>query len=316
MRAECDTPPHDAALLEATTIILLSHNRLDDIESNLPKYLDIVREYGAELIVVDNASTDGSREYLERVVGTYQYLKVILNSENLGVAGGRNSASEFASRKYRLMIDDDTIISKSDIVKMLEYIDSNREIGALSPKIVHAKTGSDQNNHGSQVLHVSNFHGACHLLRSEACKKVGQIDHLCSFGGEELDLSIRLRSEGYQVVFYPYSTAYHNSIIRPGIEGLRRRRLRVFNFTRLHFKHFSKATASKFALRYFVSQAISAIRERKVIWVLYFVSDFISGVRKGLHHSKPVSKEVQNFYNRIDIRPDFGNIPLIHKIRR
>jgi GT2 family glycosyltransferase len=83
-----------------------------------------------EIIVVDNASTDGSAEILKRLKG--QSFKAILNSTNLGFARANNQGIKIADGRYVLLLNSDTEIKDNVLGEMLAYMDKNTKAGIVS----------------------------------------------------------------------------------------------------------------------------------------------------------------------------------------
>jgi glycosyltransferase involved in cell wall biosynthesis len=71
--------------------------------------------YGLEIVVVDNASTDGTRECLERPFDDRGGFTMVANEENLGVGAGRNSGRERTTRDFVVILDEDTRITSDQL---------------------------------------------------------------------------------------------------------------------------------------------------------------------------------------------------------
>lgn len=295
-------------------VVVLSYNRVEELKNNIASILVDLLKYGCQVIIVDNFSTDGSREYLESLADQHRGLVLIFNDSNLGVAGGRNAGRNLIGNKFILHLDDDTKVAIEDIEFLCEIMENNQDIGVLSPKIIHPLTLQVQNEHGVGMCDVGNYHGACHLVRKEAMTLVGDIDPLCVFGGEELDYSIRMKAVGYRVCYTSQVTVFHNSMIRDSPEAKWRRKKRVYNFSRIHFKHFPAPLAVLFSTRYFFSHFLSAMRYFGFLFSLSLFFDLYRGVCDGRRNSKIVPKNVVEYYSRKDIGPDYGNVPLSKKI--
>jgi len=301
-------------LRNAISLVILSFNRRDEIEHTLPYLCYLREEHGFELIVVDNASSDGSREFLLSLAPRFPSMRLILNSSNLGVASGRNAGWRLAQREYILQLDDDLRIELMDLQKLCEVMDSNPGAGVLSPKIVHAQTGISECDHGNSECEVANFHGACHLVRRVVFQQVGEIDPLCAFGGEELDYSVRVRDSGFTVMYTPGVTVKHNSQIKKGHEGEWRRRMWVYNYTRVNFKHFPFNIAALFAFRYCVSHMISAVIHLGIQFASSLPWYALQGARDGRRHHLDISNDTCRFYINPQLRPEFGNVPIWRKL--
>lgn len=300
--------------LHDLSVVVLSYNRIDELRKNLPKLCKSSIANGFELIVVDNSSGDGSREFLEGLAIEYSCLKLICNDSNLGVAGGRNAGWRNATRDFILNIDDDTWVEEHDLFNLLDVAKSNSKVGVISPRIIHAISNESQCDHGADRCQISNFHGACHIVKKQAYLEVGEIDSGCSFGGEELDYSIRMRNAGFDVIYYPDVTVKHNSFVRKGADGAWRRRQWIYNFTRVFFKHFPFLRASVLALRYMASHMLSGLKSEGLVFCISLISPFVRGVIHGRQQYHPLVREVTTFYNNTKLRPEFGNVPFWKKI--
>jgi GT2 family glycosyltransferase len=296
------------------TVVVLSYNRREELSKNLPKLCKSSTINGFELIVVDNASDDGSREFLHDLAIEFSCLKLIFNDSNLGVADGRNAGWRATTRDFILNIDDDTWVEEQDLFKLLDVAKSNIRVGVISPRIIHAISNESQCDHGAERCQISNFHGACHIVKKQAYLEVGEIDSGCSFGGEELDYSIRMRNLGFDVIYYPDVTVKHNSFVRKGANGAWRRRQWIYNFTRVFFKHFSFLRASMLSVRFMASHMFSGLRSEGVLFSLSLIIPFVRGIVHGRLQHHPVSLDVMCFYNNSQLRPEFGNVPLWKKL--
>jgi len=154
------------------------------------------------------------------------------------------------------------------------------------------------------------------MVRRAVRRRAGDIDPVCTFGGEELDYSIKIRALGYKVMYVPDVTVMHNNVIRPGVEGANRRRMRAFNLPRLHFKYFPLRLAIMFSLRYGLVHTLSALRSGRPIVALGLPLYVARGALQGRRERVVLPSVVVDFYARTDTRPDFGNVPLWHKLNR
>jgi GT2 family glycosyltransferase len=244
--------------LDDLSIVVLSYNRRCELLQNLVALCDLHVTAGAELIIVDNYSSDGTQAELEDLGTRVPTLKLIFLGSNLGVAGGRNAGWEAATRRFILNLDDDTRIDLAAIRALRAAALQMPRAGIFTPKVIHAITSARQNGYGDNVTEPANFHGACHLVRADVWQAVGPIDSQCTFGGEELDYSIRARCLGYCTIFLPNVQVRHNSLPRTGALGRLRRQRWVYNFSRIFFKHFPIRYATLFLVRCLASQVASS----------------------------------------------------------
>lgn len=295
------------------SIVVLSHNRLEEIVLNLPTYTNISKKYGFELIVVDNASNDGSIEFLTEFRTRNPFVTVFFNVENSGVAEGRNIGGRISRGKHILFLDDDSRIDEESILVMARYMQRNLNTGVVSPRIVHAHTGKCQNEHGPTECEVGNYHGACHMVSGNIYRSLGGIDSLCNFGGEELDLSIRMRAAGFNVMYFPGVVVRHNNFVRLGDLGQWRRQRRAFNLCRIHFKYFPVRYAILLSVRYLISQIYSGLAIFGLKGFYKIGWNGLLGIRSGFRNRVQIQKPVVQFYMSSHIRPDFGNVSLWQK---
>lgn len=303
-------------LLSDVSVVTLSFNRKDELLNNLPNLCKVSAQAGFELIVVDNASTDGSIAFLRELIVVYPSLRLVLNDENMGVARGRNIGWRLASKKYILNIDDDLHIDETGIYGLLKMARENCRAGVISPRIIHAITHEKQCDHGEKNCQISNYHGACHIVRADVFHQVGDIDPECSFGGEELDYSIRVRAAGFDVIYSPAVTVKHNSLARVGVEGVWRRRQWVYNFTRVFFKHFPFWRAAILSGRYALSHIISGRKKFGITFAITLIPFVVRGATTGRIQYQCIPVWVREFYANPELRPEYGNVSLISKIFR
>lgn len=303
--------------IENLTVVILSYNRLTDLKESLNLISKLSERHKFRVVVVDNNSDDGSKEWLLESQEKNKLFTLVLNDSNLGVAGGRNSAIPFIKEgcEYVLRIDDDAHIEEEEILALYDYISSSPTVGAATPLVVHAETGRAQNYNGSTICSVSNYHGACHILRKSLIDQIGEIDPECRFGGEELDYSIKIRSLGYDVAYNPNVVVKHNNFPRKGIEGIDRKRMRVYNSARMAFKFWPFGMALLYSLRILASHLFSALKSYPArVFFLHFF-DYGKGAWSGMQNRYNLSQEVIEFYRLKTVRPEVGNVPFLHKLR-
>src|SRR3989344_3647791 len=97
-----------------------------------------------ETIVVDNASDDGSPDMVEK---EFTWVKLVRSQFNLGYSGGNNLGIKESQGKYILFLNSDVEISKNTLVDMKIFLDTDRKIGAVTPKVMLYKGGMDPDCH-------------------------------------------------------------------------------------------------------------------------------------------------------------------------
>ncbi len=115
------------------SVIVLSYNLQKMTKECIESVLFSSAYENIELIVVDNASNDGSAEMLRELEKEHSRLKVILNSENRGFAGGNNDGIRASSGEYVLLLNNDTLITRGYITSLLKYFDKIPNLGMAGP---------------------------------------------------------------------------------------------------------------------------------------------------------------------------------------
>lgn len=298
------------------SIVVLSHNRVEELKRTIPRIAGEMNRFGgAELIVVENASTDGSAEFLEAFARENgKRVQIIRNERNLGVAAGRNAGYRKARGKYIINLDDDTYIFPGLLEQTIEAFENAPELGIIVFRIRHHVTKAEQNPPGECGREVANFHGAGHAFRKAMFDRVGYLDERCVFGGEELEMSIRSRLGGFEVRYFPKIMVEHNSMRRMERIELERRMKWRYNYTRILYKYFPESTAYLFSLRLLFPDMVYFLHNGFHPFSL-MLREFLRGRADGKREYTPLSDKLLNFYRNPTLLPDLGNVPLTTKLR-
>lgn len=233
-------------------VVVLNHNGKVLAEKCLRSVMESAYA-NKEIILVDNASTDGSVEYLRTI---FPSVLISQNSENLGVAGGRNCGFRKAVRRgndYVLSLDNDARIDWYLIEKLVEVAESDRRIGVLGPKTfaddgsgriqcaggsisytqnVCSERGSGEIDRGQydRVEDVDYFPGCGFMARREVFEKLNFIDEaFYGYGHEDTDFCVRAARLGYRVVYVPQAMMWHRGSTTIGGYSPRKKYLEAVN---------------------------------------------------------------------------------------
>lgn len=229
------------------------------------------------IIVVDNASIDGSAELVEQ---KYPGVEIIRHSKNKGYAGGVNPGFRRAielGATYVAPFNDDAIADKRWLKQLVEFMEANPRYGAANPKVVSSdkerldSTGDYYTNWGLPYprgrreydLHkydkdttIFAASGAASLYRVKALQEVGLLDEDFFAYYEDVDLSFRLQLAGWKVAFVPSSVVYHHI-------GMTSARIKGFttyqtmkNLPLLWFKSVPKQYMRKVGVRLLLAQTL------------------------------------------------------------
>ncbi len=212
------------------SVIVLSYNQQKMTRECIESVLFSSAYENIELIVVDNASTDGSADMLRELCKEHFRLKVILNSENRGFAGGNNDGIRASSGEYVLLLNNDTLVTRGYITSMLKYFDKIPNLGMV---------GACTNNIGNEAkVRVSYYDTAgmplfahkfahlnrskykeqsegalamfCVLIKAEIFEETGLLDERYERGMfEDDDFAMSLRQAGKSLIIAEDAFVHH-----------------------------------------------------------------------------------------------------------
>jgi GT2 family glycosyltransferase/acetyltransferase-like isoleucine patch superfamily enzyme len=123
-------PPHGAPKV---SVIILTYNNLRISQLCLYSLYANASYGNMEVIVIDNASTDGTPAWLEAFRDERPELRLILNNENKGFAGGNNQAARIATGEYLVFLNNDTVLPVGWIEGFLNYMEHDEQLGLIGP---------------------------------------------------------------------------------------------------------------------------------------------------------------------------------------
>ncbi|MEJ6079173.1 glycosyltransferase [Vibrio sp. 1-Bac 57] len=299
------------------TFVILSFNRDDIIDKSIDTVVNIGQELrlNYEVIVVDNLSTDNTRTLLKKY-SVNQHVNIVLSDSNLGVAKGRNLGLSLSKGELIFVLDDDSLIT-IDTVKKVKSFSSKHNFGILALNVKNMATERSFSEDLIAPNSISNFHGAGHVISRKVIDEVGFLDEKCTFGGEELDYSIRCRDAGYEVLLLENTEVKHYCKIRDGNEGVDRRSKWIFNYIRVIYKHFPMLRAIKLSLYYLITHLYNLKFNKNLSYTNGFIiicNSFLKGAISGRCSYKKKKNDTLKIYSNNDLRPHFGNYSIWKKI--
>jgi O-antigen biosynthesis protein len=217
-----------------TSIIIPIYNQKDYTQKCLKSVFKCGSKYEFEIIVVDNSSTDDSREYL---AGLADKVRVIRNEKNLGFAKACNQGAEMAKGEYLLFLNNDTVVTDkwSDI--LVDEMDNNKELGIVGPKLLYPNGTVQQagivfddklwphhiykREQGTEVYvnkkrQFQCLTAACFLIKKDLFEKVNGFDEVYLNGSEDMDICFKIRELGFDILYCPGSVVYHYESMTEG----------------------------------------------------------------------------------------------------
>lgn len=217
------------------SIIILNYNGRGYLEKFLPVLFKSVSKEMAQVIVADNASSDGSVEYLKE---SWPDVEIYSFQKNYGFAEGYNIAIKRASTEFVLILNSDVEVTDGFLEPLVKYMDTNSKVAACQPKILqltdrsrfekagaagglidvlgypfcrgrimdYTETDCGQYDTEKYVFWAS---GACMLVRRNDFIDYGGFDADFFAHQEEIDLCFRFNARGRKVGVVPSSVVYH-----------------------------------------------------------------------------------------------------------
>jgi GT2 family glycosyltransferase len=123
-------------MLKDVAVVILNWNGLNHLKEFLPSVVKHTNEKIADIIIIDNASTDSSVLYINE---TYPFIRVIINRSNGGFAKGYNDGLQLIDAKYFLLLNSDVEVTPEWLEPLYLKMESSPEIAACQPKILDYK---------------------------------------------------------------------------------------------------------------------------------------------------------------------------------
>lgn len=213
------------------SIIVSNHNglRYGHIVSCLRSVLE-VNYPNLEILVVDNASSDGSVDYLKKVFSSEARLRIVENPVN-SYSIGLNLGVDAAKSTYLVFLNNDAEVDRNFIGELVKVLEEQPDIGLAqgkllayaNPKIIDSvgetmdlyaspitigARQEDDERH-NQVFEILSASGSASITRRTMIEWLGGFDPTYTMGYEDMDYGLRVRLSGYKVVFVPGAIVYH-----------------------------------------------------------------------------------------------------------
>lgn len=222
------------------SVVILSWNDQRYLEECLQSLTNCTKSRVVEIIVVDNASTDGSPEMVE---SKFPMFKLIRNGQNLGFPKGNNIGIHAATGKYIFLLNSDIKVLDGCFDALADYLDVHPDIGMIGPKILNGDMTHQSscrrfptlwNNfcmlgglsrifkrskffsgehmfyfEGDRLMDVDVLVGCFWAVRRKALEQFGLLDEGFFMYAEDLDWCRRCWKSGWRVVFFPVAKAIH-----------------------------------------------------------------------------------------------------------
>ena len=280
------------------SIIVVNHNSRAHLDKCLSSLEGRLTQQDCELLVVDNNSSDGSQDMVER---RFPQVQLISNQDNLGFARANNQAVRQSLANYYLFLNPDTLLSTEALDLMLEEMRKNTRVGAIGPALLDRESRYQVSfgrrvDFGAELLQKCFFNpyhrarlkhdpdtrdvgwlsGACLLVRRDVLIEVGAFDENFFLYFEDIDLCLRIKQKGYRLVYLPQAKVYHEGGASTSLDETSSRF--EYRKSQLYFyqKHNSRVSLRLLRLYLFLKFSLGSLfgkrskREeyRKTFWLL------------------------------------------------
>lgn len=226
------------------SIVIVSRNGLSHLKRLFNNFEVTIQYPNYEIIVVDNASTDGSISFLEQL-SSYLPLKIVKNVENKSFSKANNDAVNISKGEYILLLNNDIKPTYGWLNEMMQVVLRSEKVGAVGSKLVypnnfnsvfnqqnsfkiqHAGIGFKENSDGhiepyniakglepfdsgtNLEQNIAGVTAAALLVSKKIYLEVGGLDEAYFYGYEDVDFCLKLLKKGYNNIYCPRSLLFH-----------------------------------------------------------------------------------------------------------
>jgi GT2 family glycosyltransferase len=248
------------------SISIVSFNTCEILRKCLEAVENQISDLQYEVIVVDNASSDGSQEMVQRC---FPLVRLIPNTENQGFARANNQAIRQSQGDYIMLLNSDAFVMEGAVEGLLDVMNSSPDIGIAGADLVYPdgraqvrhgplptlfseirslygldkSSGAENIKSSGKVLSTGVVSGACLMVRRKMLDEIGLLDENIFMFSEEIDLCRRAHEAGYRVVQVPSARVVH---CEGGSTGHDERRLLLLYKGKLYYfrKHSGRLAAA------------------------------------------------------------------------
>ena len=218
------------------SIIIVNWNTRELLKNCLESIYETTPDFPVKVIVVDNASSDGSPEMIGSV---FPLVQLVENRENAGFARATNQGIKLAETKYILLLNPDTVVLPGALNSLVDFMDTHHQAGAAGSRVLNPD-GSLQTScyvyptlksEFFRLFHLDSIflkttyrmdrwdkefpravdiiQGDCLLLRKTALDQVGLLDESFFIYSEDVDLCRRLQQASWEIYWVPQAQLIH-----------------------------------------------------------------------------------------------------------
>jgi GT2 family glycosyltransferase len=312
------------------SVVIVNHNTATFLARCLRSLRKSTAAQESEVIVVDNASSDGSAELVSR---EFPEVEFVASEENVGFARGNNLGFERAQGEFVFILNPDTEVPPDCVAQLVAFMRARPDVGAAGPLIVNVEPGSEPltDPHPAPVVHerwanrfgpvrVPHLAGpllrgrvgdgtaftvdwvlnAASLIRASAIRRDRLMDETFFIGTEEIELGVgHLRANGFVCAILPRARVFHyigrsfDDRVEPNIRGYELAQAAI---------HYRRAEFHS-PLWARVDSVLAAI-DHAILWGLIVVRHAVSPTS-----ARAMQRAIWRRLVRVDLRLARGSVP-------
>ncbi len=217
------------------SIIVPVFNKVELTQQCLAALAEVTDEVEYEVIVVDDASTDGTQAFLRSLGGDVQILR---NEQNSGFAKSCNRGAAAARGRFLVFLNNDTVPLKGWLSALVKEVESHPDVAVVGSKLLYPDNTIQHAGVAFSKFAMMPYHlypnapadnpvvnrrremncvtAACVLIRRAAFEAAGGFDEGYRNSFEDVDLCLKIREQGGRIIYQPASTLYHLESQSPG----------------------------------------------------------------------------------------------------
>lgn len=217
------------------SIIIVNWNAKKFLADCLRSVYENTKDIIFEIIVVDNASNDGSAEMVQK---EFPHVILIENKENLGFNAANNRGIKISKGRHILILNPDTIVLGGALNQMMKFMDDNKDTGALGckilnsdktvhfyfrkvptlkkeiikllfPKLVSLKEKRVDPQDYETIHQVEILSGCCMMIRKDVFNKIGLLDERFFMYEDDVDLCYQIKKNNWKIYYIPSAEVVH-----------------------------------------------------------------------------------------------------------
>lgn len=283
------------SLVPLVSVVIATWNRRQDV---LETIASIYRQDYTrfEIIVVDNASTDGTAD---EICASFPDVTLICLPENRGASGGRNAGMQQARGKYILCLDSDASPDYGTLRAIITAFEEDHTVGVVNSKVVNAFTrdfdpiagwaySENQKRKSNEEFYTHIFSETGCAFRRDALLRTGMFWERLFFGREGEELALRMLDAGYRILYCPSAVVLHRASPQKRIASVERRYNDFYNAMQIYLVRYPWWLLVWMLPLKVATELVKELRQRQMHWVFKALWHIVCEVPELWAERKPI----------------------------